>query len=109
MSKVIQRIICDTISEKLECVENLKQLGHVPGECVNESLNIERYCAVRLHDDNTFTINNVQISFGDINPSVTYKEWKQRIIDERGALPYSEPTLQELLDKFIQDARNGAR
>ena len=106
MSKVIQRIICNTISEKTECVENLKQLGHVPDEGVNKLLDVEGYWAVRLHDDNTFTISSVDIPFGDINPSVTYKEWKQRMINERGTLPCSEPTLQELLDKFIQDARN---
>lgn len=106
MSKVIQKIICNTISEKLECVENLKQLGHIPDKSVDELLNVEGFWAIRMHEDNTFTIHDVEESFGDINPSITYKEWKQRMINERGTLPYSEPTLQELLDKFTQDMRN---
>lgn len=108
MSKVIQRIICNTISEKTECVENLKRLGYMYADIDRESYHMRSsdHWAVCICDNNTYILSNINGSSSDLSPVLRYKEWKQRMINERGVLPYSEPTLQELLDKFDEDMYN---
>lgn len=108
MSKVIQRIICNTISEKTECVENLKQLGYTYRNEGREEYYIYNndFSAVSICDDNSYVLSNINRTTSDINPAVAYITWKQQVIDERGVLPYTEPTLEELLDKFNEDIYN---
>lgn len=103
MSKVVRRIKCPTISQKMECVENLKMLGLTPEERLDNYLRDENYWTVCILEDNSFLLSNISSCSSDLNKALYYKDWKKSMINERGTLPYSVPTMEELLDEFVQE------